>query len=288
MHPTDPQDPATYSLQEWLEALKDLYSPGEIRAMRKFWLETRALSPRIPDRVPPRSWIRLGEGEPVQYVLGKAWFHGLCLEVGPSVLIPRPETEELVDWMLEDLNGEAEFAGEAVWDIGTGSGCIALALAAAIPGLRVRGSDKDLDVLKVAKSNAVACGLENRVSLDLYDFMEEEVPVPPCPYWVSNPPYIGTEEADAMDAVVLKHEPHLALFAPGDHPITVYRRLATKFLKAPHARSFWLEMNPLHAESCRTLWPGCRVTLRHDMQGKARMLKVTKAGVPPGPAGQFS
>ena len=261
---------------EWKRRLGHHYPSGELAAMRRFWMEE---SSQDPDDA---QWNRLGSREPVQYVLRKAWFMGRTLEVDGSVLIPRPESEELVAWVLEEKENHAE----AILDLGTGSGCLALALAWKGGCRPLYGVDVSAEALKTARKNAVAWGLESSFVGLQADFMDKAWVPPSAALWISNPPYIGLDEAAQMEKHVLDYEPSTALFAPSPDPLDVYRALAEHFLKDPVAGSFWLELNPRYAEECLLLWPGCQAQIRRDMQGKSRMLRVVKEPLPQQPADQ--
>lgn len=163
---------------------------------------------------------RLAAGEPVQYVLGTCSFCGLRLRVTPDVLIPRPETEEIVDHVLRAEVGRTL----RVLDAGTGSGCIAVALARGLAGASVEAWDLSEGALAVARANAEACGARVR-------FCRRDLLAPPpagCSFdvVVSNPPYVCLRERAAMDGRVLRYEPAGALFVPDDDPLLFYRALS--------------------------------------------------------------
>ena len=163
---------------------------------------------------------RLAAGEPVQYVLGVCSFCGLRLRVTPDVLIPRPETEEIVDRVLRAEAGRPL----RVLDAGTGSGCIAVALARELAGASVEAWDLSEAALAVARANADACGARVR-------FCRRDLLAPPPPgcsfdVVVSNPPYVCRRERAAMDGRVLRYEPASALFVPDDDPLLFYRALS--------------------------------------------------------------
>ncbi len=164
---------------------------------------------------------RLRAGEPLQYVLGTVEFHGLQLRIGPGVLIPRPETEELVDRIIRT----GKVPGTIV-DIGTGSGCIALALKKAFPSAHVLGIDVSEAALVQARENARTNGLEVEwVRADVLSL--DRVPVSSADLIVSNPPYVPLSDANDMSEHVLAHEPHVALFVADDEPLLFYRTIAT-------------------------------------------------------------
>ena len=179
---------------------------------------------------------RVAAGEPVQYVLGEADFCGMRLKVGPGVLIPRKETEELVAWAAESCKELIGTIGAAprVLDIGTGSGCIAIALAKQWPETEVEAWDVSEEALAIARENAERMEVKVKFSkVDVLAKEDKETLVNGQPSTlnhfhliVSNPPYICQEEAAEMERNVLEHEPDLALFVPDDDPLRFYRRIA--------------------------------------------------------------
>jgi release factor glutamine methyltransferase len=168
---------------------------------------------------------RLNASEPVQYVTGVADFHGKKFYVNPSVLIPRPETEELVNATVEYLRVKHHTGRPRILDIGTGSGCIAVTLAI-ITGGDILGTDVSTDALAVAAKNASRHNVN--VTLMHHDILKENLEVHELDVLVSNPPYIGRSESREMDDNVLRFEPHQALFAPDDDPLLFYRIIASK------------------------------------------------------------
>lgn len=226
--------------------------------------------------------LRLSSEEPVQYVLGRADFCGRTFRVGPDVLIPRPETEELCGWIVSSHTSRrtALYSAEpapAILDIGTGSGCIAITLALDIKGAKVSAWDLSPGALAVAGRNASALGAE--ISFAVRDALN-----PPCDtnLWdavVSNPPYICDSERAAMERNVLDHEPHMALFVPDDDPLRFYRPIAGYARKAlKPGGALYLEINPLYAGDLRTML--CEtgfgeVEIRNDSFGKERFAKAT-------------
>lgn len=188
---------------------------------------------------------RLQKGEPVQYVTGKAPFCGLFFHVEPGVLIPRPETEELVEKIFAIASGNSHC--RRILDIGTGSGCIAITLA--LGGNDVTAWDISDDALKIARDNAERLGAA--VTFEKRDILQSQDSMP-AGQWdiiVSNPPYICKKEAANMESNVLDHEPHEALFVPDEEPLLFYdaiARYATNSLKDGGMLAF--EINPLYAE----------------------------------------
>ena len=217
---------------------------------------------------------RLILGEPIQYITGSARFFGMDFKVRPGVLIPRPETEELVDWILKDADDAPDLS---VLDIGTGSGCIAISLARHLPFSNVTALDFSEIAIAQAKENALA--LNAKISLikaDMYGWMPK-----PKTYdiIVSNPPYIAPDEEADMEVRVKDFEPKEALFVGADDPIKPYKRIeaiAADGLK-PGGRVY-MELNPRFAEDVRKYFESKGwddVELRLDSYGKKRMLKAT-------------
>lgn len=263
--------------------LSEIYDEGEARAVARYVLEERfGMRPSemycgaelsdVEQKELDAVITRLMNHEPVQYVLGAGYFCGRRFSVAPGVLIPRPETEELVS-----LIGRRQ-GGIDILDIGTGSGCIAVSLALDNPDARVTAWDISPDALKIAARNASA--LNARVT-----FCRRDALRPPCDNarWdviVSNPPYICDNERAAMDANVLCHEPHLALFVPDDDPLLFYRsitRYARSALKS--GGELFFEINPLYADAMTQMvheegFEHAGIII--DQYGKKRMMKITK------------
>lgn len=241
------------------ERLTPVHGAGEARAIIRAWLSGRLHLP-APELEPERrihpqelhllltDLDRLSAGEPLQYVLGEVDFHGLRLTVNPHVLIPRPETEELVERITRGL----PFTPRCIVDVGTGSGCIALALKQAYPQARVIGADISPEALRVAESNARANNLG--VEWALVDALGPELPrqltgwlSAPGNVLVSNPPYVPRSDSAHMERHVLDHEPHLALFVEDDDPHRFFRAMATAAAAAIHpGDELWFEGHYLH------------------------------------------
>lgn len=167
---------------------------------------------------------RLKKQEPVQYILGKSYFHELEIMVNPSVLIPRPETEELVDIILKGHLGK----NDHVLDIGTGSGCIPLAIKNAVPGTKVSGFDVSEEAIETARKNAERLRLDvDFFVMDILDQDQWEQIKEPVDHIISNPPYVLEEDKEVMNPNVLEYEPHIALFPPGTDPLIFYDRILT-------------------------------------------------------------
>ena len=170
-----------------------------------------------------REWLeRRAQGEPLQYITGHQEFWGLDLLVTPAVLIPRPETEHVVETLLEVLGGTES---PRIVDVGTGSGCIALAIASEMSKARVEAVDVSTEALDIAQRNAQRLGLASRVEFTHSDLLQKYLSAGPAfDAVVSNPPYVGQQEADKLQIEVREHEPHCALFG-GEQGLDIYRRL---------------------------------------------------------------
>lgn len=193
---------------------------------------------------------RLKAGEPIQYILGKANFYGLYLNVNKSTLIPRPETEQLVDMIVKKYSRISDLC---ILDIGTGSGAIAIALARNLPFSKLTAIDISKDAVKVAEENAdsLKCNNIKFITADIFKFE----PYPESfDIIVSNPPYICLSEAEEMEDNVLEHEPHTALFVPDDDPLRYYRHIAmtAKTGLSPNG-SLFFEINPLYSDQLKRL-----------------------------------
>ncbi len=220
------------------------------------------------------SLTRLREGEPVQYVTGIADFYGLQLRVSPSVLIPRPETEELVDWILEDhLSGSYL----RVADLGTGSGCIPLALKSKRSEWACEGWDVSPEALRIAEWNSDRLALT--VQFGTGDLLSENTYLQANFYdvLVSNPPYIPPSERPVMSDSTLRFEPGLALFAPQEDPLLFYRQLSQAGQSAlMEGGKLYLEVNEFNSERVVELLEEdgyTEVERRQDLQGKWRMVR---------------
>ena len=217
---------------------------------------------------------RLINGEPIQYITGQTNFFGYDFKVNQNVLIPRPETEELVHWVLSDykkFNKQND-----VLDIGLGSGCIALTVKLKKPQFRLFGIEKSLEALNVARINSRR--LRTQMTFYAFDFLEES-------FWpqmgmfdiiVSNPPYIDPDERNILADNVLLYEPEIALFAYDD-PLIFYKKImAFSKLHLKENGSVYLEIHENHAGVVEQIYEqnGFSVEIRKDLQGKDRMLKA--------------
>ena len=220
--------------------------------------------------------FRLARHEPLQYVLGEAWFYGRRFSVGPGVLIPRPETEELVHFILEQRKNTGR---QAVWDFGTGSGCIALTLAAERPDWSVVAYDLSGAALEFARKNGR--DLAPQVRFLRYDMLGSEPPKEPEPdILVSNPPYVRESEKTRMDVNVLDYEPDIALFVPDSAPLPYYRalfRTGAELLKTEGLLCAEINESLAADTAALALEAGfSQLRIHKDMSGKDRILEARK------------
>lgn len=225
-------------------------------------------------------------GKPVQYILGETEFFGLPIKVTPAVLIPRSETEELVEWVLEESkkikskdSKNNEHTLFRILDIGTGSGCIPIALKKHLADAEAFGMDVSPEALEIAKENAIL----NDVNIQFFygDILLPHNQHPSTHYniIISNPPYITIAEKSKMHRNVLDHEPHTALFVPDDDPLLFYKAIADFALG--HLTSdglLFLEINEFLGDNTVSMLQSKgfkNVILRKDLQGKNRMIRAT-------------
>lgn len=232
---------------------------------------------RIQKNEEPKMFAALSElkeHRPIQHIIGSAQFMDMEFKVGPKVLIPRPETEELVRWVLADVDKQANLD---ILDMGTGSGCIAIGLAKSLKNANVQALDISEEALDIARGNA----LKNEVDVhffkaDMLDFYSELS----FDIIISNPPYVRELEKNKMNKNVLSYEPESALFVSNEDPLIFYRgvaQFASKHLK-PNGM-LYLEINQyLGPETCALLntFDFNIIELRKDMYGNDRMIKAIK------------
>ena len=262
------------------------YEPREARAITARLCETLfgirftdvVIEPEAP--YPLRDETKLEQvlkelqtGRPVQYIIGHTFFCGLRIQVREGVLIPRPETEELVEWIAESISDPFP----RILDVGTGSGAIALALAAKLPSAQISGIDLSPEALQIARENATLNRLN--VHFEQTDILRQ---TPPDLYTilVSNPPYVTRSEASQMALHVLNYEPHLALFVEDDDPLLFYRVLAEKGRRmlVPGGH-IYVEINERFGGETLQLFNEQGYTnseLRLDSFGKPRMIRAQK------------
>ncbi|HKK39007.1 MAG TPA: peptide chain release factor N(5)-glutamine methyltransferase [Cryomorphaceae bacterium] len=213
--------------------------------------------------------------EPIQYLLGHTEFYGLRFEVNPHVLIPRPETEELIRWITDESKNSAQ----SILDLGTGSGCIAICLRKAMPHASVFGIDKSIKALNLAQRNAEI----NKVGVEFFAFdilKQESLGFMRFDLMVSNPPYVTVKDKSKMARNVLDYEPHQALFVPEDDPLIFYRKIVD--LADGHLNKggkIFFEINESFGAEIRSLLMDrgfSSVQLKKDLNGRIRMAKAIK------------
>jgi release factor glutamine methyltransferase len=280
------------------QALDGLYGPQEAESITLMVLSeisglSRARIKAFPeDDVPPEALEKLPTildelktGKPVQYILGNTEFYGLPFLVNPAVLIPRPETEELVEWILSSVGSRQWAVGSSlvsILDIGTGSGCIAISLKKSLPEASVTALDISADALHTAKQNAVINEVDvNFVQKDiLEEALKSEIEnlKSEISLIVSNPPYVTLIDKTQMHTNVTDFEPHTALFVPEDNPLLFYKAIAdyaTKHL-ADKGMLFF-EINESFGNETVDLLKDkgfTAIELRKDMSGRDRMVKA--------------
>ena len=220
--------------------------------------------------------LRLKAQEPIQYILGTTEFYGLTFKVNEHTLIPRPETEELVDWVLSNLHDQDRVLD--ILDIGTGSGCIAISLAKNIPTARVSGIDISEKTLEVAQENAV----KNQVLVSFCkkDILQTTALKNKYDVMVSNPPYVRQLEKKAMNANVLDYEPGVALFVPNEDPLLFYRKIARLAMVSLQTRGWlYFEINEYLSKEMDVLLKEigfANIEIKKDFREVPRMIKCQK------------
>ena len=294
--------------QQFWQSLTPLYDAGEAQAIVRTVLDVEygmTLTDIICGKVNELSSdeernleeiiTRLQNGEPVQYVLGEADFAGRTFHVEPGVLIPRPETAELCQWIEEEVSSLKADERKQILDICTGSGCIAITLGLTIPNSEVTGWDISEDALRIAQGNVEMLKAGN-VRIEYQDALmlpkaaeaaeiskAAEAESSLSKGWniiVSNPPYICEKEKADMEKNVLEHEPSIALFVPDEDPLKFYRAIAeyaSSALKSEGALYF--EINPIYEKETREMLQSLGfkdIETKEDAFGKKRMMKAKK------------
>lgn len=218
---------------------------------------------------------QLKKNVPIQYVIGKTQFYGIPILVSEKVLIPRPETEELVDWILEDLKNKTD---QKLLDIGTGSGCIPIAILKNTSNVEFHATDISNDALEIATKNATMN--EAQVHFFQSDILKTKGLAASYDLIVSNPPYVLQSEKAAMKENVLKYEPHRALFVPNSDPLVFYRKIgeiASKNLT--NGGRLYFEINQKYGAAVMELLQSLdfkNCVLRKDIYGADRMIKAQR------------
>ncbi len=213
----------------------------------------------------------LKEGQPLQYVTGKAWFYDMEFNVTPDVLIPRPETEELVDLVIKHF--KAHVGSVSFLEIGTGSACIAVTLAKNLPQAKIKAMDISAQAIACARINANKLSVSVDFEVNDWLLSWQEYLKHDFDCIVSNPPYIDRDEIDVMGSSVLKHEPHLALFAE-EKGLIFYRTIADYVARKERKPILFLELNEFKAKEIQSMFTEYykSVNIIKDLQGKQRIL----------------
>ena len=218
---------------------------------------------------------RLLTYEPIQYILGTTSFFGLEFKVDANVLIPRPETEELVAWILKGADSNKPLK---ILDIGTGSGCIAVSLAKHLPNTDVYALDVSSSALEMAQYNAQQNGVQlNCIEANVLEWTTTKLEFDII---VSNPPYVRESEKEFMAPNVLEHEPHLALFVENNHPLVFYKAIVALSQQALKKEGLlYFEINEYLGDETKALFPSDDfedIQLKADIFAKNRMMRATK------------
>ena len=272
----------------FLGELEEIYDQHEASNICSMLFEnvadiTRSVLIKEPDRVLDEKISlklqnclpQLKDHKPIQYVIGEAWFYKMKLKVSPAVLIPRPETEELADTVIKYLKDKP---GSNLLDIGTGSGCIAIAIKKNIPDIKITAIDISNDALAIAKENSIQ--QQTAIDFQQVDFLDEKT-------WgslrlfdviVSNPPYIPENEKKLLDKNVSDFEPHTALFVENEKPLIFYEKIAAfgkKHLQV--AGKIFMETHEEFAKQTAELFNNdlYSAVIVNDLNGKQRMVIAT-------------
>lgn len=282
------QDPPVVHevLKEIRNELKHIYPPGEIQGISELIFENLLNYSKTDILLNSNTKIskliynqiieiinQLLKNKPIQYILGEAWFYDIKLEVSPDVLIPRQETEELVKWVIEECGSRYL----ELIDLGTGSGCIAVALALNLPNAKVHAMDISARAVKLAEKNALVNNADVKFFVDNI-FNPLFVKSKKFDIIVSNPPYVTESEKPRIDKNVLHYEPLTALFVPDLNSLMYYKAIAALAREAltPGGR-LYLEINESKSEEIEELLIRSnfsQIEIRKDINGKFRMVRA--------------
>ena len=260
--------------QTWMSALTPALGIDEAEACFRtytIWLRDRNLTLQAEDMKSVTE--RLAAFEPIQYILGEAWFYGMAFKVNRHTLIPRPETEELCEIIIKNTPDE----NLNILDVGTGSGCIPITLLKHKVNWKATALDIDDEALDIATENAKAQGVSDRVTFEVTDFIQDVTSSKKWDLIVSNPPYVDAAEKTEMLRNVLDWEPHTALFPKGSNPLIFYIKLAELLKHQNIGCTLWAEINPKYAEKTLELFSAfSKKELIKDLTGKLRFLYALK------------
>jgi release factor glutamine methyltransferase len=280
--------------ENYKRMLKDTYDTNEIEAITLLVINeicnlSKAKIKAFPEtEIPVEQSEKLNHileelktGKPVQYILGKTEFYGLPFYVNPSVLIPRPETEELVEWVLESV-GTRQSAVGGILDIGTGSGCIAISLKKNLPGFSIAAIDISTEALQTATSNAKLNDVDIEfINADILN-PKSEIEIPKSEIIISNPPYVTLRDKTQMHTNVTDFEPHMALFVPENDPLLFYKAIADfATTNLTENGLLFFEINESYGEETVDLLNNKgfkNIELRKDLSGRDRMVRAVNSG----------
>jgi release factor glutamine methyltransferase len=253
-------------LKQAKELLKSSHQPDEIQGILLH------LKDIITENNLGEIISRLQSHEPIQYITGKAYFHKYTFQVNQHTLIPRPETEELCELILQHHTNKPL----RILDIGTGSACIPITLLRERSLWHGYALDISLEALHVAHKNMEMHQLQEKLSLIQSDILGDPQ-LPDAELWISNPPYIATEERANMTKQVLDYEPHQALFS-GEDPLIFYKKMKVLFCKNKFSQNLWLEVNQNYADLTLDIFlqKNIRAKKIEDLSGNPRFLYVSK------------
>jgi len=271
--------------QEFVDHLSELYPKTEIETFYYWILEDVLNVQRIQISLNSQRNVgenelklilsylnRLAKEEPIQYILGYTEFYGLTFKVNPRVLIPRPETEELVSWVIDDYKSKDPVE---IIDIGTGSGCIAVSLQKRLHQHKISAIDVSKTALEQAKKNAEL----NKVNLNFIqrDILKSDALPKNTRVIVSNPPYVKSTEKEQMKQNVLAHEPHVALFVEDENPFLFYEKIVELAKLQPHSVIIYFEISQYLRKEFEQLMQYLKINtveFRKDFKGNDRMIKL--------------
>lgn len=282
-----PQKPAKELLRQVINELANLYEEREVTALARHYLADRfhvdsmklAMNTSVAydEKLMLHDLSLLRASTPLQHVVGYGEFYGRRFHCGPEALIPRPETEELVKWIIDDHHQITSSSNHQInlLDIGTGTGCIPITLVLETSGVRALGVDISEGALALASRNAEE--LKANVSFNQLDILNDKLNGS-FDIIVSNPPYIPEADREQMHSNVLEHEPGLALFVPDHDPLLFYRTIAQKAKRAlSNNGSLYFEIHEAYGAATKSLLESdgySEVIIQQDLQGKDRMVKA--------------
>ena len=278
------EKPAKDLLRQVINELANLYEEREVSALARHYLHDRfhvdsmKLAMNSPIHFDEKLMLHdlrlLRAATPLQHVVGFGEFYGRRFKCGPEALIPRPETEELVDWVIQGI-GELGNWEISVLDIGTGTGCIPITLGLEAPKIQTQGIDISEGALSLASKNAEQ--LKANTTFHQLDILNKELNGQ-YNIIVSNPPYIPESDKAQMHSNVLEHEPELALFVPNDDPLLFYRTIAQKDKTALSKNGkLYFEIHEAYGDATKALLESegySDITIKQDLQGKDRMVRA--------------